>query len=124
MHGLILHGNIRIEETNADDALLNTKISHVGREIHLSSLTTRMIYFSQYSITEIYHLDPEVSRLKRAAFSFSFFFTTSMHLFLQQLFLNLIGRLPTYRPETNLHIVTEKIGLNLSVSSMILNYKK
>lgn len=33
-----------------------------------------------------------------AAFSFSFFLTTSADLFLQELFLNLIGRLPTYLP--------------------------
>lgn len=42
---------------------------------------------------------PEVSRLINAAFSFSFFFTTSMHLLLQVLFLSFIGRLPTYRPK-------------------------
>jgi hypothetical protein len=47
----------------------------------------------------IYLPDPDVSILIKAAFSFSFFLTTSIHLFLHVLFRNLIGLLPTYRPE-------------------------
>lgn len=71
---------------------------------------------------------PDVNILISAAFSFSFFFTTSIHRFLQELFRNLIGRLPTYLPEKRIQLkqITHwsinssyKINNKASISSML-----
>lgn len=85
-----------------DDSRVCSLVQSRVKSIQLSMIILSLNNLIMRILSRLLLSHRPVSRPISACFSFSFFRTDSRFLCFQELFRSLIGRDPTYRPETNM----------------------